>query len=181
MRGLGGDRAWTDRLGDLGLGGVGFESLHAPEAERYQVRFVVPGEAQLRTATAQVRSAVPLPGAERGRGPYFVHLAFVDLGFEDERAIARALDRLEAKAERALAASIIGMSETAQALDFDIEEAIHSMLPVNHEGSEPPVSADAPHLSSLPERLARGEGGLGRYVFGVMAKDPRALSSRSSA
>lgn len=182
VRGMGEEREWTDRLGDLGLGGVGFEALHRPEAQRYQVRFAVPGELRLRTALAEVKSAVPLPGADPEAGPYFVHLAFVDPLFSDQLDLARAFDRMEASAERALQASIVGLSETARALDFDIEEAIHSMLPVNQETPGDGVHTDAPpHMSSLPERLSRGEGGLGRYVFGAIARDPRALSSRSSA
>ena len=166
VRGLGADREWTDQLGDLGLGGVGFELPHAPAAHRYQVRFVVPGETKLRTATAEVRHAVPMPGASELDGPFFVHLAFVNLSFEDELAIARALDRLEASVERALEVSLGGINQGSFALDFDIDEAAHSMLP---------------HISSLPERLARGEGGMGQYVFGAISRDVRALSSRTSA
>lgn len=182
VRGLGEDREWTDRLGDLGLGGVGFEFSHAPAARRYQVRFVCPGETQLRTAMAEVRSAVPLPGATGHGGPYFVHLSFVSLSFEDEVAIARALDRLEASAERALQASLVGLAETARALDFDIDEAMHSMRPTNEEHTaEAETEAQHPHMSSLPQRLAAGDGGLGRYVFRAVGSDPRALSSRSSA
>lgn len=164
VRGLGADREWTDQLGDLGLGGVGFELARAPAAHRYQVRFVVPGETRLRTATAEVRGVVPMPGATEMDGPFFVHLSFVNLAFEDELAIARALDRLEASVERALEQSLPGMSQAAISMDFEIDEAAHSMLP---------------HISSLPERLTRGEGGMGRYVFGAISQDVRALSSRS--
>lgn len=165
VRGLGADREWTDQLGDLGLGGVGFELPHPPAARRYQVRFVVPGETRLRTATAEVRQAVPMPAGATGSGPYFVHLSFVNLGFEDELAIARALDRLEASVMRAFEQSIGEPLGQPESYDFEIEEDVHSLVP---------------HMSSLPERLARGEGGVGRYVFGAIGADVRAFSSRSS-
>ena len=95
VRGLGADRKWGDRLGDLSLGGVGFVFPHAPEAGRYQVAFSVPGEARVRRATADLIDYDPLYGTLDRDHPFFVRLRFSRLDFEDERAIARSLDMLQ--------------------------------------------------------------------------------------
>jgi hypothetical protein len=93
VRGLGEDRQWSERLGDLSLGGVGFEFPRAPEAEKFQVAFTVPGEERVRRATAELVDFDPLEGTLDRDHPFFVRLRFSRIAFEDERAIARGLDR----------------------------------------------------------------------------------------
>lgn len=94
VRGLGEDRIWSDRLGNLSLGGVGFEFPRAPEAERFQVAFSIPGEARMRRAMAEVVDYDPLEGTLDRDHPFFVRLRFSKIGDHDLRALARSLDRL---------------------------------------------------------------------------------------
>ena len=92
VRGLGEDRQWSDRLGDLSLGGVGFEFPRAPEAEKFQVAFTLPGDGRVRRATAELVDYDPLEGTLDRDHPFFVRVRFSRIAFEDERAIARRLD-----------------------------------------------------------------------------------------
>ncbi len=94
VRGLGDDRSWTDRLGDVAVGGVGFEFPKAPDADRFQVAFHCPGEEKLRHAVADVVDIEPLPGTQDREQPFFVRLQFSKIAYRDERALARSLDRL---------------------------------------------------------------------------------------
>lgn len=94
VRGLGEDRGWSDRLGNLSLGGVGFEFPRAPEAERFQVAFSCPGEARVRRVTAEVVDYDPLEGTLDRDHPFFVRLRFSRIEDDDQRALARSLDRL---------------------------------------------------------------------------------------
>lgn len=93
VRGLGDDRQWSDRLGNLSLGGVGFEFPRAPEADRFQIAFSVPGDPRIRKAMAEVVDYDPLDGTLDREHPFFVRLRFARIGGDDERALARGLDR----------------------------------------------------------------------------------------
>lgn len=97
VRALGGDREFLEVLGDLSIGGVGFELPHAPDSEEYVVRFSCPGEAVLRMARAHVIRADPshARGGEND-GHYAVHLRFTHVAPEDEVALARAFQSIQA-------------------------------------------------------------------------------------
>lgn len=94
VRGLGDDRFWSDRLGNLSLGGVGFEFPRAPEAERFQVAFSIPGDPRVRRATAALVDYDPLEGTLDRDHPFFVRLKFHRIRGEDEVAIAESLEDL---------------------------------------------------------------------------------------
>ena len=91
VRGLGEDRQWSDRLGDVSLGGMGFEFPRAPEAERFQLAFSLPGESRVRRATAELIDYDPLEGTLDRDHPFFVRVRFSRLAVEDREAIARVL------------------------------------------------------------------------------------------
>jgi hypothetical protein len=77
--------SFEQRSGNLGLGGVRFESLHPPVGDRFEVRFVLPGSHDELRAQAEV-----LRTAREGER-FGIQLRFVDLPLEAELAIARCL------------------------------------------------------------------------------------------
>lgn len=93
VRGLGADRQWSDRLGDVSLGGVGFEFPRAPEAEKFQIVFSLPDDARARRATAELIDYEPLEGTRDRDHPFFVRVRFARIELDDELAIARSLQR----------------------------------------------------------------------------------------
>lgn len=77
--------SFEPKRGNLALGGVFFDDLHAPAGDRVEVRFLLPGGRQVIHAMAEVIEAVPA-------GDVFgVRLRFVEIPLEDEMAIARCL------------------------------------------------------------------------------------------
>ncbi|MBI2375256.1 MAG: PilZ domain-containing protein [Deltaproteobacteria bacterium] len=86
VRGLGANREWMERLGDLSVDGVGFDFPTAPAARDFEVSFRLPGEGAPRSLLATVTEARP-----RGR-MYFVGARIEGVDDDARRAIARALD-----------------------------------------------------------------------------------------
>ena len=85
VRDLGVGGSFEPKRGNLALGGVFFDDLHAPAGDRVEVRFLLPGGRQAIHAVAEVIEAVPA-------GDVFgVRLRFVEIPLEDEMAIARCL------------------------------------------------------------------------------------------
>ncbi len=95
VRGLGDDRAWTDRLGDVSTGGVGFEFPRAPEAQRFQIAFSLPGESRVRRATAELIDYDPMEGTRDRDHPFFVRVRFSQLAPDDRAAIDERLHVVE--------------------------------------------------------------------------------------
>jgi hypothetical protein len=91
VRGLGEDRYWSERLGDVSLGGVGFEFPRAPDAEKFQIVFSLPDDSRARRATGELIDYEPLEGTRDRDHPFFVRVRFTRIGFDDELAIARTL------------------------------------------------------------------------------------------
>lgn len=114
MRGMGNDRRTVDCLGDLANQGVGFAYPKLPDADEFQVYFSCPGEQRMRRGYASVIDADPLPGTRDRESPFFVHLRFTRLANGDYDDLGRSLAELEA---------------AAALLDFDVDEAQHSLLP----------------------------------------------------
>lgn len=85
--GLGG--SFEPKRGNLALGGVFYDDLHAPAGDRVEVRFLLPGghggSRQPIHALAEVIEAVPTDEL------FGVRLRFVEIPLEDEMAIARCL------------------------------------------------------------------------------------------
>jgi hypothetical protein len=71
--------------GNLGIGGVYFESNHPPVGSRVELRFLVPGAREEIRVTGEVLR-VSREGARFG-----AHVKFVDIGLDAELAIARYL------------------------------------------------------------------------------------------
>jgi len=162
VRGLGADHFETERLGDLSIGGIGFELPEAPDADVYLVKFNCPGEQVVRKGFADVVDATPMPGTVHREAPFFVHLSWRDLEFDHERAIARHLDRvIRRNRHAARVPSILSLAEEALH-DFEVDEAVHSLVPVA------PHEVRGEQMSSLPERLRKGTGHLGDYLWGYL-------------
>lgn len=77
--------SFEPKRGNLALGGVFFDDLHAPAGNRVEVRFAMPGGRRNIHALAEVIEAAPT-------GDVFgVRLRFIEIPLEDELAIARCL------------------------------------------------------------------------------------------
>lgn len=76
--------SFEERAGNLGLGGVYFESLHPPVGSRFELRFLLPGTSEVAVPGEVLR--VTREGERFG-----IHLRFVDVPLDTELAIARFL------------------------------------------------------------------------------------------
>ncbi len=80
--------SFDERAGNLSLGGIYFTEGHPPYGTRVEVRFLLPGEEEVRAVGEILRVSREGPG-------FGAHVRFQDLPLESELAIARFLDRAE--------------------------------------------------------------------------------------
>ncbi|MBI4819988.1 MAG: PilZ domain-containing protein [Deltaproteobacteria bacterium] len=86
VRGLGSNRDWVERMGDLSVEGVGFDFPSAPKATDFEISFRLPEESERRSVLATVTETRP-----RGR-MHFIGARIASESDEVQRAIARSLD-----------------------------------------------------------------------------------------
>lgn len=141
VRGLGDDRRLAERLGDVALGGVGFEVPRAPDTDLFQVRFTCPGEDRLRTGMAKVIDLTPMTGTLDRDGAFFAHLRFTQLQEADERAIARSLDALAQERRVALAKAQHALTRSRR---FETIPAMPAAQLAGRLGPKPRTTSIAP-------------------------------------
>lgn len=73
--------------GNLGIGGVWFESLHPPVGSHLELRFLVPG------AREEVRATGEVLRVTREGTRFGAHVKFADIPLEAELAVARFLQQ----------------------------------------------------------------------------------------
>ena len=77
--------SFEPRAGNLGIGGVYFESYHPPVGSRLELRFLVPG------APEELRVAGEVVRVSREGSRFGAHVKFVEIPLDAELAIARFL------------------------------------------------------------------------------------------
>jgi hypothetical protein len=79
--------SFEDRAGNLGLGGVYFTEGHPPWGNHVELRFILPG------TRSEIHARGEILKVTRDGAAFGAHVRFEGLPLEDERAIARFLDR----------------------------------------------------------------------------------------
>ena len=82
-RGIGG--SYEPRSGNLGIGGVWFDSLHPPVGTEVEIRFLLPG------GGVEVHAVGEILRITREGARFGAHVKFVEIPLEAELAIARFL------------------------------------------------------------------------------------------
>jgi hypothetical protein len=79
--------SFEERIGNLSLGGVFFESLHPPVGSRLEVRFMLSG------AREEIRATCEVLRVSREGTRFGVHLRFLEIPLDAELAVARFLQQ----------------------------------------------------------------------------------------
>jgi uncharacterized protein (TIGR02266 family) len=83
--------SYDEHAGNLSLGGVFFKEGHPPFGTKVELRFLLPGE------NVEVRAAGEILQISREETGYGAHVRFEDLSLEEELAIARFLEGVDAR------------------------------------------------------------------------------------